>query len=169
VEEKLMTELKEGDLAPEFDAPASTGASIKLADFRGQYVVLYFYPRDNTPGCTLEACAFRDQQEEIQKLGAVVLGVSTDGLKAHDKFTRTWKLNFPLLADEEKKIVQAYGVWKPKKFMGREFLGTVRATFIIGPDGRLRKIFPKVSPLGHAKEVRQSLEALRESDGKSEC
>ena len=154
-----MPELQEGDLAPDFEAPSSQGDIVKLSDLRGKIVVLYFYPRDNTPGCTIEACAFRDEQKAIARRGAVVLGVSTDGLKAHEKFTRNFKLNFPLLVDEDKKIVNAYGVWAPKKFMGREFLGTKRTTFIIASDGRIRKIFPNVHARGHAKEV---LEALTE-------
>ena len=156
-----MLELKEGDLASDFEAPSSQGGVIKLSDLRGKTVVLYFYPRDNTPGCTLEACAFRDEQKEIAQCGAVVLGVSTDGLKSHDKFTRNFKLNFLLLADEEKKIVKAYGVWAPKKFMGREFLGTKRTTFIIGPDGRIRKIFRNVHARGHAQEVLEALAEIR--------
>ena len=149
--------LKEGDLAPDFSVPASGGRVVSLTDFKGKSVILYFYPRDDTPGCTREACAFRDHFADFKKQGAVVLGVSIDPAKAHDKFTAKFKLPFTLLADEEKKVVQAYGVWGPKKFMGREFLGTHRVTFLIGPDGRIKKIWPTVKPDEHAAEVLAAL------------
>src|SRR5229473_1290008 len=115
---KPELKLKEGDLASEFTAPANGGATVSLTDLRGSQVVLYFYPRDNTPGCTKEACAFRDEFSAIKKKGAVVLGVSTDSAKSHDKFVEKQKLPFTLLADEEKKIVQAYGDWGEKSLMG---------------------------------------------------
>jgi peroxiredoxin Q/BCP len=150
-------EFKEGDPAPPFDAPGSAGGNISLAALRGKNVILFFYPKDNTPGCTIEACALRDSYEELKK-HAVVLGVSTDSLKSHEKFTRKFSLPFPLLADEEKKIVQAYGVWGPKKFMGVKYMGTSRSTFWIGPDGRIKKIWAQVRPAGHAAEI---LAALR--------
>ena len=153
----LVLKLKEGDKAPEFTAPASGGGTVSLADFKGRNVVLYFYPRDNTPGCTVEACSFRDEHTRLQQKGAVVLGVSTDPVKSHDKFVEKFKLPFPLVVDEEKKIVQAYGVWGEKTFMGRKFKGTHRVTFLIGPDGRIRKIWPKVKPEGHAAEVLAAL------------
>ena len=149
--------LKEGDIAPDFTAPASGGGVVSLAGFKGKSVVLYFYPRDDTPGCTREACAFRDHFADFKKKGAVVLGVSIDPVKAHDKFTAKFKLPFTLLADEEKQIVQAYGVWGPKNFLGREFLGTHRVTFLIGPDGRIKKIWPTVKPDEHAEEVLAAL------------
>jgi len=150
---ELNFKLKEGDAAPEFSAAANGGGKISLADLRGQNVILYFYPRDDTPGCTKEACAFRDHFADFKKKGAVVLGVSIDPVKAHDKFVEKYKLPFTLLADEDKKIVQAYGVWGEKSFMGRKYLGTHRATFLIGPDGRIKKIWPKVKPDEHAEEV----------------
>ena len=128
-----------------------------MADFRGKPVVLYFYPRDDTPGCTVEACSFRDEHTQLQKKGAVVLGVSTDPLKSHDKFAAKFNLPFPLLVDEDRKIVQAYGVWGEKTFMGRKFDGVHRVTFLIGPDGTIRKIWPKVKPEGHAAEVLAAL------------
>jgi len=151
--------LKEGDKAPEFTAPINGGGRISLADFKGKHVVLYFYPRDDTPGCTKEACAFRDHFAAIRKKGAVVLGVSVDSVKAHDKFADKFKLPFTLVADEDKKIVQAYGVWGEKSFMGRKYFGTHRVTFLIGPDGRIKKIWPQVKPEEHAEEVLAALES----------
>src|SRR6188474_1013564 len=150
--------LKEGDVAPDFTAPANGGTTVSLSDFKGKYVVLYFYPKDDTPGCTKEACGFRDAYAQFQKAGAIVLGVSTDPVKSHQKFVDKFSLLFPLLSDEDKKIVEAYGVWGEKSFMGRKYMGTHRVTFLIGPDGRIKKIWPKVKPEEHAKEV---LEALK--------
>ncbi len=149
--------LKEGDKAPSFTAATNGGGKISLADFKGQNVVLYFYPKDDTPGCTKEACSFRDNFEEFRKRGAVVLGVSTDAVKSHDKFIEKFKLPFTLLADDEKKIVEAYGVWGEKKFMGRKYMGTHRVTFLIGKDGRIKKIWPKVKPDEHVAEVLAAL------------
>ena len=149
--------LKEGDPAPAFTATTNGGAATSLADFKGKNVILYFYPRDNTPGCTKEACAFRDHFAEFERKGAVVLGVSTDPVKSHDKFVAKYQLPFTLLADEDRKIVQAYGVWGPKTFMGVKYTGTSRVTFLIGPDGRIRKIWPKVKPAEHAEEVLAAL------------
>jgi len=151
------TNLKEGDLAPDFTAETNAGGNISLSDFRGKNVVLYFYPKDNTPGCTKEACAFRDDFAEIKKRGAVVLGVSTDSPKSHDKFVAKYKLPFPLVFDADKKIVNAYGVWGPKSFMGLKFTGTHRMTFLIGPEGRIRKIWSKVKVAGHAGEILEAL------------
>lgn len=145
--------LKEGDPAPAFSAMVNGGGRVALADFAGKNVVLFFYPRDNTPGCTKEACAFRDHYSALRKKGAVVLGVSTDPVKAHDRFAAKFQLPFPLLADEDRKIVEAYGVWGPKSFMGMKLTGTHRVTFLVGPDGRIRKIWPKVKPGEHAAEV----------------
>ena len=150
--------LKEGDKAPEFTAPTNGGGRVSLADFKGKHVVLYFYPRDDTPGCTKEACAFRDHFAAIKKKGAVVLGVSVDSAKSHDKFADKFKLPFTLVSDEDKKIVQAYGVWGEKSFMGRKYKGTHRVTFLIGPDGRIKKIWPQVKPEEHAEEVLAALE-----------
>ena len=149
--------LKTGDLAPDFSTATSGGGHVSLADFTGRNVILYFYPRDDTPGCTKEACAFRDQFAAFQAKGAVVLGVSTDSVKAHDKFAAKFRLPFPLLADDEKKIVQAYGVWGEKRFMGRKYLGIHRVTFLIGPEGRIKKIWPQVKPEEHALEVLAAL------------
>jgi thioredoxin-dependent peroxiredoxin len=149
--------LSEGDEAPEFSAAITEGAPVSLASLRGKSVVLYFYPKDATPGCTREACGFRDEFSEFKKKGAVVLGVSTDRVESHTKFATKLKLPFPLLADPEKKIVRAYGVWGEKKFMGRTYLGTRRMTFLIGADGRIKKIWPVVKPDGHAREVLAAL------------
>jgi peroxiredoxin Q/BCP len=153
----IELKLKVGDKAPEFTAPAAGGASVSLADYRGKNVVLYFYPKDDTPGCTKEACAFRDEFDAIKKKGAVVLGVSIDSVASHDKFTAKYKLPFVLLADEDKAIVGAYGVWGPKTFMGRKYEGVHRVTFLIGPDGRIKEIWPSVKPEQHAAEVLAAL------------
>ena len=149
----VQLKLKEGDLAPDFSAATNGGGRVSLADFKGKNVILYFYPKDDTPGCTREACAFRDNFDEFKKRGAIVLGVSTDPANSHDKFVRKFKLPFTLLADEAKTIVTAYGVRGEKSFMGRKYLGTHRVTFLIGPDGRIRKIWPQVKPDEHVAEV----------------
>ncbi|HMO65299.1 MAG TPA: thioredoxin-dependent thiol peroxidase [Verrucomicrobiota bacterium] len=146
-----------GDPAPPFSATAADGSTVSLAGLRGRKVVLYFYPKDDTPGCTKEACGFRDLYAEIQKRGAVVLGVSTDPVKAHRKFTEKFSLPFPLLADEDRRIVTAYRVWGEKSFMGRKYMGTNRVTFLIGPDGRILRVWPKVKPEEHAAEVLAAL------------
>ena len=145
--------LKVGDQAPYFRAQASGGQEGALAELAGKNVILYFYPKDDTPGCTKEACAFRDHFADFERAGAVVLGVSIDSVAAHDKFVAKFKLPFQLLADPDKKIVEAYGVWGQKSFMGRRYQGTHRVTFLIGPDGHIRKIWPLVKPEEHAGEV----------------
>ena len=154
---ELELKLREGDPAPDFSAPTNGGGSVSLSDLKGKHVILYFYPRDDTPGCTKEACAFRDRFADFKKKGAVVLGVSVDPVKSHDKFVEKFKLPFPLLADEERKIVEAYGVWGQKVFMGRKYMGTHRVTFLIGPGGRIKRIWPKVKPEEHAEEVLAAL------------
>jgi thioredoxin-dependent peroxiredoxin len=153
----LNLTLKEGDQAPDFTAPISGGGGVTLSDLKGKHVVLYFYPRDDTPGCTKEACAFRDAYDKFKKAGAVVLGVSIDPVKSHDKFTTKFKLPFPLVSDEDKSIVEKYGVWGQKSFMGRKYVGTHRVTFLISPDGRIKKIWPTVKPEEHAREVLNEL------------
>lgn len=152
-----VLKLKEGDKAPAFSALTNGGAQAKLSDYIGKHVVLYFYPKDDTPGCTKEACAFRDAFAAFKKKGAVVLGVSVDPVKAHDKFVEKYQLPFPLLADVDKQIVEAYGVWGQKVFMGRKYFGVHRVTFLIGPEGRIKKIWPKVKPEEHAAEVLAAL------------
>lgn len=154
---EIQLSLKEGDEAPAFTVNTNGGGKISLADYKGKNVILYFYPKDDTPGCTKEACAFRDHFADFKKKGAVVLGVSTDPVKSHDKFVEKFKLPFTLLADEDKKIVEAYGVWGQKSFMGRKYLGTHRVTFLIGPDGKIKKIWPKVKPEEHTAEVLAAL------------
>ena len=154
---EFALKLKEGDKAPDFTTLSNSGGTVSLRDFRGKNLILYFYPKDDTPGCTKEACGFRDLFGAFEKKGAVVLGVSTDGSKAHQKFVEKFKLPFTLLADEDKKIVQAYGVWGQKSFMGRKYMGTHRVTFLIGPDGLIKRIWPKVKPDEHAPEVLAAL------------
>jgi peroxiredoxin Q/BCP len=154
---EIQLKLKEGDPAPEFSAATNRGGRVALADFKGNHVILYFYPRDDTPGCTKEACAFRDHFAEFKNRGAVVLGVSTDSVKSHDKFVEKFHLPFTLMADDDKQMVTAYGVWGEKSFMGRKYLGTHRVTFLIGPDGRIKRIWPRVKPDDHATEVLAAL------------
>lgn len=149
--------LKEGDRAPEFAASASGGGTVSLAEFKGQNVVLYFYPKDETPGCTLEACSFRDAFADLKKKGAVILGVSGDDVKSHNRFTRKFGLPFPLLADTDKAIARAYGVWGEKNSMGRKTMGIRRMTFLIGPDGKIKKVWPEVKPSEHVAEVLSAL------------
>jgi peroxiredoxin Q/BCP len=145
--------LKPGDPAPEFTVTATDGLTVRLADLKGHPVILYFYPKDDTPGCTKEACAFRDSYAAFKKKGAVILGVSADSVKSHGKFTEKFNLPFLLLADEDKSIVKAYGAWGEKSFMGRKYEGIHRVTFLIGADGRIQKVWPKVKPEEHAAEV----------------
>ena len=149
--------LEPGDIAPDFTAKTQTGDDIRLSSLRGRPVVLYFYPRDDTPGCTREACGFRDSWNQIQAKGAIVLGVSTDSVRSHERFSERYKLPFTLVSDEEKSIVSAYGVWGEKSFMGRKFQGTRRMTFLIGADGRIQKIWPKVKTANHSAEVLEAL------------
>ncbi len=146
--------------APEFSLPDETGQVRSLAEFRGQPVVLYFYPKDDTPGCTTEACNFRDDYPVYQENGIVILGVSPDSPKKHTKFKEKYNLPFTLLADEDHQVASAYGVWGPKKFMGKEYEGILRTTFLIGPDGSILKVFENVKPDGHSGQV---LAALKES------
>ena len=145
--------LKVGDKAPEFSLPSSAGEEISLAGLKGKKVVLYFYPKDDTPGCTKEACGFRDASDDITEAGAVVLGVSADGLASHDRFIRKFGLNFPLLADEEKTVADAYGAWGEKKVYGKTVIGMIRKTFLIDEAGNIQRVWPQVKPEGHAGEV----------------
>jgi len=149
--------VKEGQKAPMFKLDDDQGQKVSLADFKGKTVVLYFYPKDLTPGCTQEACDFRDNWGAVKKKGAVVLGVSADPVKKHQTFKDKYKLPFTLLSDEDKKMLKEYGVWQKKKFMGREFMGIVRTTLIIGKDGKIKKIWSPVSVKGHANDVLENL------------
>ena len=153
----INLKIKPGDPAPDFTAMTQDGTRLSLSDFKCKNVILYFYPKDDTPGCTKEACAFRDDFAAFKKRGAVILGVSTDSAKSHAKFAAKYKLPFTLLADEDKTIAQAYGVWGQKSFMGRKYMGTHRVTFLIGPDGKVKQIWPEVKPQEHAKEVLAAL------------
>lgn len=152
--------LKLGDKAPAFSVPDQDGKQQQLADYAGKWVLLYFYPKDDTPGCTKEACALRDNLPRFGDMKAVVLGVSVDTVKSHKKFADKYKLPFTLLADEEKQVVKAYGVWGEKKFMGRTFQGVKRMSFLIKPDGTIAKIYEKVKPAVHAQEVLSDLSTL---------
>lgn len=154
---KTAGELKVGDKAPDFLISDDDGKEVALSSFRGKKVVLYLYPKDNTPGCTKEACSFRDGHAEIKKLGAVVLGVSVDSVSSHIKFREKYQLNFPLLSDVNKEVVQAYGVWKEKSLYGRKFMGIERTTFIIDEKGKIATIFPKVKVDKHLEEVLKAL------------
>jgi thioredoxin-dependent peroxiredoxin len=145
--------LKEGDIAPDFRAKNQDGKEIKLSDFRGQKVVLYFYPKDDTPGCTKEACSFRDAFKLYTEKGIKVLGVSTDDEKSHQKFRAKYGLPFDLIADTDKSIVTAYGVYVEKSLYGKKYMGIERTTFLIDEEGKIKKIFRKVKPEGHAEEV----------------
>jgi len=150
-----------GDKAPDFELPDQDGKLHKLSDYTGKHVLLYFYPRDFTPGCTVEACELRDNFDDFKKLGVTVFGISTDSVESHKKFAERHKLPFTLLSDEDKKVVKLYGVWKPKKAFGREFLGTVRTSFLIDPQGKITKIYPNVRPKLHAEEVLKDLGSLK--------
>lgn len=145
--------LKVGDLAPDFSLPDADGNTVSLSALKGQRVVLYFYPRDNTPGCTKEACAFRDAYDQFQEKGVVVLGVSTDDAKSHQKFASKFNLPFPLLIDGNGKVAESYESYGLKKFMRKEYMGITRNTFVIAPDGTIEKIYKKVKPETHTNEV----------------
>ena len=143
--------------APDFELTDETGAVRKLSDFRGKPVVLYFYPKDDTPGCTTEACNFRDDYSAYEKAGVMILGVSPDSVKSHVKFKEKFGLPFPLLADEEHQVCELYGVWALKKFMGREYLGVLRTTFLIDAGGQIVRVFENVKPAEHSAELLAAL------------
>jgi peroxiredoxin Q/BCP len=151
--------VSEGDTAPEFTLTSDAGGRVSLADFSGRPVVLYFYPKDDTPGCTAQACGLRDRYGELKRAGAVVLGVSPDSVERHVKFKEKYGLPFTLLADPEHEVAERYGVWGEKRFRGRTYLGVTRATFVIGPDGTVTKVMPKVNPESHADDVLAALAA----------
>jgi peroxiredoxin Q/BCP len=155
------TMLSVGDKAPQFTLNDGDGKKVKLSDFKGKKVVLYFYPKDLTPGCTVEACAFRDDIGAIKKLGAVVLGVSADSENTHQKFTAKHELNFPLLADLNHEVCEKYGAWQEKSMYGRKYWGIARITYIIDENGKIAKVFGKVKPAGHSEEVIAAIKSLR--------
>ncbi|HEX6507345.1 MAG TPA: thioredoxin-dependent thiol peroxidase [Chloroflexota bacterium] len=154
-----MVELAEGDIAPDFSLPESGGRTRSLRDLRGKNVVLYFYPKDDTSGCTKEACGFRDEYPDFSGSDAIVLGVSPDEVRAHDKFASKYGLPFPLLADVDHRVSESYGAWGQKSLYGRKYMGILRNTYLIGPDGRIRKIWRNVKPKDHAAEVLRALRA----------
>jgi len=149
--------VKEGDVAPDFALTADDGTVVKLSALRGKTVVLYFYPKDDTPGCTVEACSFRDNLSMLAGKGAVVLGVSPQDAKSHTTFKEKYSLTFPLLADTDHAVAERYGVWGLKKMRGREYMGILRTTFVIGGTGKVKKVFRNVKPEGHALEVAGAL------------
>jgi peroxiredoxin Q/BCP len=151
--------IKEGQKAPDFVLPSSDGRDIALADLRGKPVVLYFYPKDDTPGCTKEACAFRDDYARLKKQ-AVLLGVSPDSVESHERFRDKYKLPFPLLADDDKKVAKKYGAFGEKVLYGRKIVGMIRSTFVIDGEGIVRKVFPRVRVEGHAEKVAEALKQL---------
>lgn len=155
-----MADVQVGQLAPGFTLPDQTGNTVSLTALRGQVVVLYFYPKDDTPGCTKEACAFRDLKQELGDAGAVVYGVSRDSVKSHDKFAGKYGLNFPLLADETSEVCEKYGVIQDKNMYGKLVKGIVRTTFVIDREGKIANIYPKVKVDGHADEVLAAVRAL---------
>jgi len=152
-----MAVLSVGSSAPKFSLVANDGKKYSLKDFKGKKIVLYFYPKDDTSGCTAEACSFRDNLTAIKKKGAVVIGVSPDGLKSHEKFVSKYDLNFPVLSDESKEMLTEYGVWQEKSMYGRKYMGVVRSTFIIDEKGTISHIFPKVKVEGHTEEILKAL------------
>ncbi len=149
--------LKVGDKAPDFTLQDATGKDVSLKDFKGQSVVIYFYPKANTPGCTIEACEFRDLRQKFVKRDVAVLGVSADAPKMLAGFVAKQKLNFTLLSDPKHKMIEAYGAWRMKKFMGRSFMGIVRSSYLIGPDGKIAQVWDNVKAKGHAEEVLDAL------------
>ncbi|MBE7683893.1 MULTISPECIES: thioredoxin-dependent thiol peroxidase [Paenibacillus] len=152
--------LTEGSLAPDFELPSSTGETVKLSDYRGQRVLIYFYPKDMTSSCTQQACDFRDRHEEFKGLNTVILGISTDPMSRHDKFIAKYGLPFTLLSDEEHQVAEQYGVWQLKKLYGKEYMGIVRSTFLIDEEGKLVKEWSKVRVKGHIESALETVKSL---------
>ena len=152
--------IEENQPAPDFTLQDQTGAEVTLSKFRGHPVVLYFYPKDDTPGCTTEACAFRDARTDYEKAGAKVIGVSPDDVKSHAKFAKKHDLPFTLVADVEQKVCETYGVWQEKSMYGKTYMGVVRSTFVIDAGGVVRKVFPKVKVDGHSDAVLEAIHSL---------
>jgi peroxiredoxin Q/BCP len=158
----VYTGVQEGYMtaAPDFTLPDQTGTPRSLADFAGKWLILYFYPEDDTPGCTIEACAFRDDYGELQRRGLQVVGVSRDSPESHFRFTAKHQLNFPLLSDETKQVHEAYGAWGRRNVFGKDFSGPIRKTLLINPKGEIVKEYPKVNPMGHSTEILKDFDAL---------
>jgi len=156
--------LKPGEKAIDFSLPNKDGKKVSLKDFLGKWIVLYFYPKDDTSGCTLEAIEFSSKLKDFERLNAVVLGISKDSVKSHQNFSKKHSLTVELLSDEEAEIIKAYGAWGKKKMYGKEYEGTIRSTFIINPEGYVAYVFEKVSPKGHANEVLEKLKELQAKD-----
>ena len=157
-----MSDLKTGDTAPDFTLPTDGDGSITLSDLKGQKVVIYFYPKDDTPGCTKESCAFRDHKQDFEKLGVEIIGISKDSVAKHDKFKAKYDLNFPLASDENGEVCDLYGVWKEKSMYGKTFLGIERSTFLIDENGNLAEIWRKVKVPGHIEAVVDAIRVLEQ-------
>lgn len=155
-----MSELTTGDKAPDFSMPTNEGKTATLSDYKGRKLVLYFYPKDDTPGCTKEACAFRDNLPHFEKIDAAILGVSKDSVAKHEKFIKKYDLNFPLAADEDGSVCEAYGTWGEKSLYGRKYMGIDRATFLIDANGKIARIWRKVKVDNHAEEVMKAIKEL---------
>lgn len=158
-----MADLKTGNKAPDFTLPTDGGGTVKLSDFKGQPVVLYFYPKDDTSGCTKEACDFRDNLSALKRLKVQVIGVSKDSVKKHDKFKEKYELNFPLASDEDGKVCDKYGVWVEKSMYGRKYMGIERATYLIDAEGKIAHIWRKVSVTDHVEDVLKVFKALQKA------
>jgi peroxiredoxin Q/BCP len=154
-----MATLEEGSTAPAFTLPDQDGKPVKLSDFKGQQVIVYFYPADDTPGCTKEACQFNDNLKTFEKTGVAVLGISPDGSEKHTKFRAKYKLKFPLLTDADKKVMEKYGAWGEKTMYGKKTVGVIRSTFVVGADGRIERAYYNVRATGHVARLRQDLAA----------
>ncbi len=155
--------ITKGKRAPAFTLPSHQGGKVRLTELKGKYVVVYFYPRDNTPGCTKEAEAFRDAMKKLKKLDAVVLGISKDSIESHEKFAAKYDLDFPLLSDPEGKVLEKYDAWGEKKNYGRTYMGIIRSTVVVGPTGKVVEHFPKVRVKGHVDKVIEAIETHREA------
>ncbi|MSR87672.1 MAG: thioredoxin-dependent thiol peroxidase [Candidatus Zambryskibacteria bacterium] len=159
--------IRVGLKAPDFSLPDQNGKVHKLSTYKGKWVLLYFYPKDDTPGCTIEACTIRDQFQDFKKIKAVVLGVSKDSVESHKKFADTYKLPFTILSDEDKKIIKKYGVWGEKILYGKKYVGVNRTSFLIGPDGKVKKVYQNVKPPKHAEEVLRDIKEKEKIDVKA--
>ncbi|OGM61349.1 hypothetical protein A3A52_05550 [Candidatus Woesebacteria bacterium RIFCSPLOWO2_01_FULL_39_14] len=153
--------LKIGSYAPDFELQDQNGKVHRLSGYERRWILIYFYPKDFTPGCTTEACSFRDSFKDLQEIGVEIIGISTDPIASHLKFAQKHRLPFIILSDSEKKTVKLYDVWKPKKFMGKEYFGTIRTSFLIDPKGKIAKIYEKVNPNIHSKEVLEDLKNFK--------